>query len=212
MLNKETTLTPIVHEGYDCYQTSTGAIGMSKATLATICSVDKMAIEYILKHCRNKSFAPWLTPFVTEDKILTYKQNDRGRPTAILNWKLCSAIIEYYRNKNTELAKESEMTPITYNGYSCYQTSDGVIGMDRKNLANVCGISTSTIDHYVAKRNSSEKAIPLWLAPFKGCNVILAQKSCIGCSVKIIFKWDFCCAIIKYFESRNLKECEANLD
>jgi hypothetical protein len=209
MLNEETTLTPIIHEGYDCYQTNTGAIGMAKPELAIICGVDTMSIHYILKHCGNEAFAPWLTPFASQDKILTYKQNDRARPTTILKWDFCFAVIKYYQNKNTEIAKESEMIPITYNGYSCYQTSDGAIGMDRKNLADVCGVSTSAINHYIAKRNSNEKSIPSWLIPFKGCDIVLARKQCIGCSVKIILKWDFCFAVIKHFENKNLKTGES---
>jgi hypothetical protein len=171
-----------------------------------------MAIHYILKHCGNEAFAPWLTPFASQNKILTYKKNDHARHTTILKWDFCFAIIKYYQNKNNEMTKEPEVTPINYNGYSCYQTGNGAIGMDRKNLADVCGVSASTIDYYIAKRNSSEKSVPSWLAPFKGCNVVLTQKSCIGCSIKIILKWDFCLAVIKHFESKKLKAGETDLD
>ena len=199
-------ITSIMHEGYTCYQTCDGAIGMDKQTLASYCGVESTAINYILKHCGNKSFAPWLTEFVGKNIILTYKQNNSGKPTAILKWEFCYAVINYYQNKNAEIAKEPEITHITYKGYSCYQITNGAIGMTKRDLADACGVHESMIDHYIAKRNSKENSVPLWLAPFAGYDVVLTRKTMSGGPPKIIFKWEFCCAVIKHHKGKTLKE------
>jgi hypothetical protein len=201
--SKETTISPIIYKGYNCYQTEMGDVGMTKSALADICNVSVTSIDYIIKNIDKKTYAPWLTAFSGHDVILTRKTfaSSRGKSTVILRWDFCCAVIGYYQNKDMIIANEVEVFQVVYKDYDCYQTAKGEIGMSKLNLANACGVHESAIDHLLRQINTGAN-VPHWLTPFINYEVVLTRKSLKGGAPKIILKWDFCCAVIRYYKSK----------
>ncbi len=211
MKTSEVTVDSVRHEGCPCYKTNKGEFGMDKQSLADACKVNKESINYIMKHVGNKVFAPWLAPFIDSDIILTRQQLTRGHPTVILKWEFCSAVMAYYQDKQAKIKEEIPVSLTTYQGYDCYQTESGDIGVSKQSLADACNVHTSMIDQLVKHTISKPTRCLVWLHPFIGTDVVLTKVWLNGGMPKLILKWDFCSAAIDYRNKAALS-CEKELD
>ena len=83
-----------------------------------------------------------------------------------------------------------------------FQTEDGEFGMSIQQLTDVCCVSKKKVI-YAIRRRTHEKFAP-WLTPFAG-DVILTRQRLFRKNHTIILKWDFCNAVIAYFQNEQAK-------
>lgn len=201
------TLIPITWKGYLCYRTIFGAVGMSKRVLADICDIDVTAIDYILANSNSEIYAPWFSQFTKQNAILTRQKlgNGRGKRALVLTLEFCQACIDYYEEKKRVVEQETVAASVIHDGYQCYKTRTGAIGMTKQSLADTCSVTESAIDHLLKKL--TDKLVPEWLTPFINEDLVLTRVQPMnrftkGGPHKVVFRLDFCLAVIAHYQRK----------